>query len=661
MPSSIITPKTKKDIFDTLKGEAGTFGLLSDNSLFEFINEIWDLRSMPSEDPRFSDAYGDTVQHIINNDDWDIDFIFTQRFKLFDDDEIFKKFIDSVVSPKFKKDEDEITKFVLLLNPYLEKDGFKLAISDFLNEIPVYTLQRSETINNLPLAFKVNDVNFFVRSILTGRSNRASSHEKPTIFPCFVLAFNNGWNDYTIKNEFSLFYYDHSENVDSIGQVKIMQNDKEKTTLESLPLTFTNLSEEFCSLGQSEDYYRILKRLLKRDFESVLYAIKDAAFFTEVQEKFEENRIFINSLIRYDEQERLLRVVKYKIYEYDLSRLYKFDYQFLPSFADTPITINFDFDTNHEFPNRIYAFIGKNGTGKTQLLTSLPLNISANKDAVFSPKTPLFSKVIAVSYSVFDTFKIPVKSASFNYVICGLRNDKGEQMTDRGLMLRFHNSWKQIKKMKRISQWRKILLNFIDKDLVNEFLVLKEATNLDLDENPYEVKIEIFNKLRKTLSSGQSITLYIITEIVSHIRLDSLILYDEPETHLHPNAITELMNTIYELVNQFQSYCIIATHSPIIIRELPSRSVFVVEREANVPSVRRIGLESFGENLSTLTDEVFGNKSVYKQYKQIIDQFIKEGKTYEYIVSVLQFDEIPLSLNTRLYIKGMIKATNERT
>ena len=134
-----------------------------------------------------------------------------------------------------------------------------------------------------------------------------------------------------------------------------------------------------------------------------------------------------------------------------------------------------------------------------------------------------------------------------------------------------------------------------------------------------------------------------------------MILFDEPETHLHPNAISQLMNTIYELVEEFESYCIVTTHSPLIIRELLSRNVYVFERHENIPSIRKIGIESFGENLSILTDEVFGNRNIEKQYKKIIDRFIDSGSTYDEIIAQLKSDEIPLSLNTRLYIKSKIK------
>ena len=88
----------------------------------------------------------------------------------------------------------------------------------------------------------------------------------------------------------------------------------------------------------------------------------------------------------------------------------------------------------------------KNGTGKTQLVTKLPLDISKKNNDNFIPRPPLFSKVIAVSYSIFDNFEIPKKTSTFNYVYCGLHTineGKREVLTPRQQVLRFHNTWKK--------------------------------------------------------------------------------------------------------------------------------------------------------------------------------------------------------------------------
>lgn len=299
-------------------------------------------------------------------------------------------------------------------------------------------------------------------------------------------------------------------------------------------------------------------------------------------------------------------------------------------------------------PNRIYAIIGKNGTGKTQLVTTLPLDVSYKKDDNFTPKTPLFSKVIAVSYSSFDRFKIPKKTAEFNYVYCGLKDENGKRLKDDELILRFQKSYEKISEQSRVQIFLDTLVEFIDKDLIKEFITYK------IETGEYKIDYGKFNKIINILSSGQSILILIITEIIANIRYDSLLIYDEPETHLHPNAISQLINTIYELSHIFQSYCIIATHSPIIVQELLSKNVYVVEREGNYASIRKPGKETFGENLSTIIEEIFGNREIPKQFKIILSDLIKKGMSYEDIIKEIESDNVPVSLNIRLFLKSII-------
>jgi ABC-type multidrug transport system ATPase subunit len=639
-----ISKKIKLEIYNTLKEEK----LISDEEKWmDFLNSIWDLRAMPSTDDRYTNAYDDIIQHTVNNDDWKLDELFLEILKLLEDDKKFIKFIETIVYPEFRKNEDEIINFVLLINSYLEKDKFSLIVSSYdQNDLPIYTVNvklNDNSYSDLPK----NEIVFNLVREAQGSYFRFNSHTPPTTMPSFVLVNQRGWDDSGWRTNFGLFYYENEINKTYIGSVKI--TDSVNYNLDNFPTTFTLLEDNFFSLGQEEDYYLNLKKIFGRNFESILYSLRDAAFFPEIQEKFENEDSFKQSLIRYDSSEQLLREIKYKIYGFDLSNLYSFKYTFKPKYSSETIEVAFDFNSKEELPSRIFAIIGKNGTGKTQLLTSLPLNIAKKEDNFFSPRTPLFSKVIAISYSLFDNFEIPKKTSKFNYIYCGLRDENKDLLTPMKQLLRFHKTNAKIFTLKRVEEWRNILSNFIDEEIINEFIV--ETTNSS-NKKEYTYQREKFNLVKNKLSSGQHILLYTISEIVSNIRRDSLLLFDEPETHLHPNAISQLMNIIYELAHKFESYCIITTHSPLIIQELLSKNVFILEKDENIPYIKKIGIESFGENLTTLTEEVFGNKEINKQYKKIIKRLIDNGNKYEEVVSKLESDGIPLNLNVRLYIKS---------
>jgi hypothetical protein len=120
-----------------------------------------------------------------------------------------------------------------------------------------------------------------------------------------------------------------------------------------------------------------------------------------------------------------------------------------------------------------------------------------------------------------------------------------------------------------------------------------------------------------------------------------------------------VINKIYviaklPLTNEFNSYCIFATHSPLIIRELLSRNVYIMEREDAVLCVRKPVFETFGENLTVITEDIFGNNIIPNQYKKILQQLVALNKSYDEIVSLISSKNIPLSLNTRVYLKSII-------
>lgn len=508
-----ISKKTKLALFDKLKTTPNAFGNTSwinnDNynkSIISFLEDIWDLRSMESLDSRYNNATGEFIQHLINNDDYSYDYLFKERLNLFDDEDKFIKFIELTLSPQYRETVDEIDQYVYLINPYLEQENLSLTIERYdvnYDDAPIYKITEKID-NNHPLNLKINDIPFYVNKKPRGKSYLKTSHTPPTTFPAFILVFNDKWNDYSIESSFNLFFYKTETESERIGEVKIIYNNEdieaEYNTNRYIPDKFTTLEESFCSLGQTFDYYSSLKSLLGKEFYSVLYALRDAAFFPDIHEDFENNYKFKTSLIRYDGPERLLRNAKYKIEGYDLSNLYNFTYKFQPTYSNEIIPVNFEFNNKSIIPNRIYALIGKNGVGKTQLISSLPCNISKKMDNLFSPKVPLFSKIIAVSYSMFDKFEIPQKSSNFNYHYCGIKKSKEEQYTERGLVLRFHNAWKKIEKSGRMDKWRKILLTFIDEELVNLFLI-KVGDDADFSSLPaYTLDNKGFNQVKDQLS-----------------------------------------------------------------------------------------------------------------------------------------------------------------
>lgn len=479
------------------------------------------------------------------------------------------------------------------------------------------------------------------------------STRKPQTVPAFIL-LGNTWDDYGVKTKFGLNYYDEDSHLHYIGAVKIIDKSPIKEdgykTLDVLRGQFTDITDSFCSLGQESDYYVRLKNLFPETYRDLLLCLRDCAVFPDVENNFRTLPQF-RSLIRTNDAERLLREVKFRLMGQDIKTRYVFDYLFRPKYSDENIRIHFHFSQDAYQAHRIYAIIGANGVGKTQFISSFPMSIYKNKTKLFQPHIPIFSKIIALSNCPYDSFEIPHANQGFGYVYCGISkkvHDVKTIISDMELKQGLTKALKIIRARgwEMVAKIRTILSNLLsDEEL--EMLFKEENGDISL-------KLKDVSSLCDRLSSGQNALLYQFCNVAAHIRYDSIILFDEPETHMHPNAITMIMAALYKLLDDFDSYCIIVTHSPLVIREVRSDCVYVMTREDNHPDITKIGIESFGADTSVIIDEVFGNREAKMPYKALIKEMIIEGLSYDGIVQALERDGVSLGLHLLLYIKSQL-------
>ncbi len=168
-----------------------------------------------------------------------------------------------------------------------------------------------------------------------------------------------------------------------------------------------------------------------------------------------------------------------------------------------------------------------------------------------------------------------------------------------------------------------------------------------LGENTSPLLSEITTALTY-LSSGQRIVVSILSDLLEHITKQSLVLLDEPEIYLHPTLLSTLLRLLHSLLDEHDSYAIIATHSPIVIQEIPARSVRVFTREGMHPLQTQLPIESLGENLTDLVDVVFAMNEDDKNYKNILRD-LKSQHSYE---EILELFDGRLSLNARMFLKN---------
>ncbi|WP_302586108.1 AAA family ATPase [uncultured Alistipes sp.] len=498
----------------------------------------------------------------------------------------------------------------------------------------------------------------------------ASSQE----FHSFFLNRNN-WDDYNHRTTFEMCYVCDNRTLEYIGKVKITKVPLDEADYSShhiykaqLNSKFNKLEDNYVSLGQSDSYYKNLKQYLSPDeTDEFLSLMNDLSACKNLYQKYKNETVISNSLLRTSQAERLLTIGHKLALSLDIEDNYfSFRYTKKLQKAASPHILDAKFPNSDNIPFRINLIIGKNGTGKTQILVSLIKSlvgddIKADKDA-FHPHRPFFTSIIAISYSIFDEFPVPANSKYLTYKYIGLRRydnvrktkeskeidlDQPTSITtdgikmDKALENKITNALKEITEKDREPIWKGSISSLLNA----EKLGIKQDNDNDMFYIHDEEQKSIL-KNRKNLSSGENIILLIITELIANIEENSLVLLDEPESHLHPNMMVRLIRVIHNILDRYKSYAIIATHSPIILQEIPSKFVHIFEREGNVPSILALEQESFGESLSNLTRMVFETSEIEEGYKIVLQQLLKKNTVKE----VSGFFNNNLPLNAMLYL-----------
>ncbi len=128
-------------------------------------------------------------------------------------------------------------------------------------------------------------------------------------------------------------------------------------------------------------------------------------------------------------------------------------------------------------------------------------------------------------------------------------------------------------------------LSNIDESIRNHLiksleLSTSEITSVTLRKNNSNHKFTLNDS-----SSGERALLLLVCSIASQIANDSLVLIDEPEISLHPEWQESFIDLIHNAFSGYKRcHFIIATHSPLIISNLPSNDCFILNMDEDTLS-----------------------------------------------------------------------------
>lgn len=456
---------------------------------------------------------------------------------------------------------------------------------------------------------------------------------------------NDNWDDWFEFNTlYKLFYDDNYNQRHTIGHVKIGQfNMQKEQRRAALPNNFQNLEANFFSLGQDESYYKFLKELDEEAGNTILQALNDTAYDLELFEKAQNERVTKISLIR----DVPINTVKeqFNRLAHGGDELTSYDFTFTapkPKNSELYLQLSFSVQPNSNPPTNVHVVIGRNGVGKTHLLNnildSLLSSEKTTKHGVFdAAKATLFANIVSVSFSAFDETE-PIKeqkdkTKGLQYSYIGLKRikngDEKDSLSKSPQMLanEFIKSLKSCQIGIKKERWLNAI-NLLKSDPMFQEADISSLINID-EENFEQKSREVFKKL----SSGHKIVLLTITRLVETVKEKTLVMLDEPESHLHPPLLSAFIRSLSELLILRNGVAIIATHSPVILQEVPKSCVWILNRSGISSKAERPERETFGENVGILTHDVFGLEVTNAGFYNLIKESVNANDNYEEIKS----------------------------
>lgn len=520
--------------------------------------------------------------------------------------------------------------------------------------------------------------------------------------PGFVLEQDN-WNDYSFQTQYHLSYQgatsDGSLEETLIGPVKILRSGQ--TTADGLQILadFEHLDEKFCSVGQSLDYYQRLRELGDVG-KQAMAALRDVIAMPELVDKFCEEQGWTISLFR-DQRDKGAR---FRLLATGLANGHyakapedQQSFTFTMSGWQSPVVVDTRsgeqtgwFDKN-SLPERVNILVGRNGSGKSTLLARLArVAFGSPTDRLESPLNTLgklepegvgFPRIVTVAFSPFDSFKLPgsddrnrlqiakdMQRGAGRFSFIGLRDfvEEVDQANQKPHPLDVaapdlasdRETCTRLKSIEQITDefvgYRKKIFDKNREQLLKEALDKLERGLFDDDwaAVSQDGTDEDAGKWFHRCSTGHKIALLVIFGLVANLEPHSLVLIDEPETHLHPPLLSAMMHALRRILEEYEASALVATHSPVVAQESMARHVHVVRREGALTTVMPVSTETFGESIGLITAQVFGMESNATDFHEVLDRLIAKYKDIEKIEAL--FKDGVMSHQARSYVLGQL-------
>ena len=422
---------------------------------------------------------------------------------------------------------------------------------------------------------RFEDVDFYLRGYINYESDMNKDEG--------LYFVRDGWDDYGFKTLYNVYaVFDGVEYDLGYFNATFYPYNEHNNLIDFGGLKAGKITNTVYSVGGA-GYYEFLNKLFSQE-ERVKYfkLMGDLAYDTEtlkriyhepeqlhknygpskskggdvIKDSFFRNRKYYEVLTQYS------RIIKGE-------GTYQESYNVIINESDGSEIISFNVDLSSLKPTSLYAIIGNNGAGKTKLLTKIVNSLLFQKtdkdnykdetDYIIGTGLNEFNSLVLISYSPFDNNfpKVHEDNKEFYSFVTinfkerdDLSNEISSNIKDmfEGVAKLHKNKFKQIIQKLRFDPW----FNMLEERI--------EDMKLDLED---------INKF----SSGQKIILLNLLNLMLKVSERTLVIIDEPELFLHPPLLKGYILAIEEIIREGNGVCLFATHSSIVLQEIPHTNV----------------------------------------------------------------------------------------
>lgn len=507
----------------------------------------------------------------------------------------------------------------------------------------------------------------------------------------YAILRASNWDDwFKWETLFQLSYYDMHGKRHDIGALKIASPDSDDFEEKKPRLRgrFDRLPPQYFSLGQDDSYYMNLMKLPRNVGIELLRNLNDVVLdqsrFRDVENLEVARRSLLRNVSETSVRGQFKRIIDARTGDQSLSA---FDVRFCDDTeaeSKADVTLRFSVVPESLPPSNIHVLIGRNGSGKTRLLQRMARSLITGDSGWGhwvaeggQSAGDALAGVGLFSFSAFDQYPLlsEYDSSSVNFFEVSLKKDVfkakpeggnspgGESASPRDVVpssvnesevVTYGDSTEVLEaedmqvslksardiandmaravylcEMKSKDRWLRAVA-LLESDPI--FASIGASNFIDnrvrkVNENTYQFK-GIAAKKWAELSSGHKIALLTVTELVARLEERTVVLFDEPEGHLHPPLLSALVRAISLILTEKNAFAIIATHSPVVLQEVPRPCVFRVLHTVDGTRFSPIEMESFGESVGGLTRAVFGLEVDASGFHKLIDdELLRQQRT----------------------------------